>query len=112
MNEPTLNGDLVQGSLADNATASATKPAIGSQRIFACGVAADYSATVAAIKTVTLKLGTATKMIVRWNFANGPFVWSFPAMIHGDYNQAVSVELEASGTGGITGRATLFYFLD
>lgn len=111
-NESLLNGDVVQSGLADNATATASKAAIQAQRIFVCGVEADYSATVAAIKTITLKFGTVTKFIIRWPFSLGPFLWAFPAIPKSIPNEAASIELEASGTGGVTGRVAMFFFLN
>lgn len=104
LGEAVLNGDLVQSSAANNATATATKAATANARHFIGAIYADYSATVSAIKTVTLKFGTTAKFIWRWDFSAGPFVANLAWPVHSDYNEAASVELEASGTGGTTGR--------
>ena|SRR5207248_11725867 len=106
--ELILNGDVVQSAAADNAIATASKAATANARHFVSGIAADYSVAVALIKTVTLKLGGVAKLIYRWDFSKGPFLHNFPVPIHGDYNAAVSVELEASGTGGTTGRVAFW----
>ncbi len=108
--EPTLNGDAVQSGAVDNGLATATMTAVAGQRRFVSGVEADYSAAVAAVKTVTLKFGTTTKFIIRWDFSKGPCIFPFPAVQKGDYAQAASIELEASGTPGTTGRVTAFFF--
>lgn len=103
--ELLLNGKPVQGSAADNATATVTVGATPAVRHFVCGIYADYSAAVALLKTVTLKFGSATAFVWRWDFSKGPFLLNLALPFHGDYNEAVSVELEASGTGAVTGRA-------
>jgi hypothetical protein len=110
-NELLLNGDVFQSSATDNATATVTRAAVGGVRHFVGGLAADYSAAVSAIKTVTLTrvvAGSTVTLVYRWDFAKGPFLHNLPLVVHGDQNTAVSVALEASGTGGITGRATIF----
>ena len=110
-NELLLNGDAFQSTAADNATATVTRAAVGNVRHFIGGIAADYSAAVSAIKTITVTRvtnGTTVTLVYRWDFGKGPFLHNFPLMLHGDYNTAVSVALEASGTGGTTGRATIF----
>jgi hypothetical protein len=95
--EVLLNGRPVQGSIATNAVATATAAAILGVRHFVTGIDADYSPAVAAIKTVTLKFGTTVMFVWRWDFSKGPFIRNLPLPVHGDYNQAVSVELEAGG---------------
>lgn len=104
LTEAMLNGSLVQSSDVDNDVATATASAIAAQRHFVGGINADYSAAVAAIRTVTLKFGTTTIHVWRHDFTGGRFETSLPFAVHGDYNQAVSVELQASGSGGTTGR--------
>jgi hypothetical protein len=103
--ELLLNGRAVQSGAVDNATATATAVAVTGVRHFVSGIDADYiDATVTSYKTITLKFGTTTIFVWRWDFAKGPFIRNLPVPVHGDYNQAVSVELEASGVGGKTGR--------
>lgn len=41
---------------------------------------------------------------MRWDFANGPFYRSLPTVIPFERDQAIVVELEASGTAGTEGR--------
>lgn len=106
--EALLNGAAAQSNTADNATATVTLAAITGARHWIGSVEADYSAAVALIKTVTLKFGTTAVFIWRWDFSKGPFARGLGFAVHGDYGQAVSVELEASGTGGVTGRVGVF----
>jgi hypothetical protein len=101
-----LNGRPVQSGAVDNGLATATAAAIGNIRHFVCGIDADYSVTLGAgvLKTVTLKINGVAVFVWRWEFNKGPFMRNIAVPFHGDYNQPVSVELEASGTGGTTGR--------
>lgn len=103
-----LNGACVQSSAADNAIATATLSATSGSRHWIGSIEADYSAAVALIKTVTLKFGGVTQFVWRWDFSKGPFARGLGFAVHGDYNTAVTVELEASGTGGVTGRVGVF----
>lgn len=107
-----LRGKGTQSTAADNATATASVAAIAEQRHTVYGVHADYSAAVAAIKTVTVKHGSTTWAVFRWDFTAGMFIYNFPLPFRGALNEAVSVELEASGTGGTTGRCTIFTATD
>ena len=103
--EVLLNGDVREVS-ADNATATLTKAATAGQRTFVGGIEAHYSATVSAIKTITMTRtvnGAPVTKVYKWDFAKGPFVHNFPLLVHGDYNTAVTFDLEASGTGGTIG---------
>lgn len=102
--ELLLNSRPFQGATADNATASASVAATLGVRHFLMAIEADYSAAVALVKTITVKVNAVVVFVYRWDFSKGPFSRALPVPIHGDYNQAVSVELEASGTGGTTGR--------
>jgi hypothetical protein len=102
--EMILNGAAVQSATADNAIATVTLAATQGVRHFIAGIDADYSVAVALIKTITLKFGATTVFVWRWDFSKGPFQRNFPVAVHGDYNQAVTVELEAAGNGGQTGR--------
>lgn len=105
-----LAGNVAASTDADNATATATVAATEGARHFALGVSADFSAAVSAIKTITIKRGSTTLLVVRWDFANGPAILPLPGLLHGDHNEAISAELAASGSGGTTGRVYLFYF--
>ena|SRR3990172_7738720 len=108
-----LAGYVTAGNLADNALSTATKAATGNQRHFILGCIADYSAAVALIKTVEFKAGGVTLgAAIRWDFSNGPLILALPGVIHGGDGQAVSVELQASGTAGITGRVQLYTFTE
>jgi hypothetical protein len=107
--EIVANTDVQASSDVDNATATATVAAVDGVRHRHLGVITDYSAAVSAIKTITWKVGSTTKAILRWDFAKGPFVGPVPGVVRGGVNEAISVELAASGTGGITGRVYLFY---
>lgn len=105
-----LGGRVVESSDVDNALATATVAAVGGIRHFIYGFSADYSTVQAAgIKLIQFKFGTVVVLNVRWNAAlESPFMRKLPIVIHGDYNQAVSAELQASGTGGQLGRVKLF----
>jgi hypothetical protein len=109
---PLLRGRVTQSTGANNATATATATAVGDQRHLILGVEAHYGAAVAAIKTVTVKSGTATLQTFRWDFTNGPFFFSFPVALRGEVGAAVSVELEASGSGGVSGYASIYTATD
>lgn len=102
--ELLLNARPVQGATADNATATVSVAAVGSVRHFILGIEADYNTRPAAIKTVTVKVNGVAVHVYRWDFSNGQFARNLPAPWHGDYNQAVSVELEAGGVAGSIGR--------
>ncbi len=103
-----IAGDATQSSAVNNATATATIPATQGVQQRVLGVSADYSATVSAYKTITI---TAKKTIIfRWDFTNGPFLFALPVALPGEINTAITVALEASGTGGTTGRVTAYHF--
>ena len=59
----------------------------------------NYVDTTAIVLTT---LGAAA----RWDFSNGPYYRALPAVLPSDLDQAYAIELEASGTGGTTGRVT------
>lgn len=101
-------GTATQSAAVDDATATATIAATPGviQRVL--GISADYSATVSAIKTITV-VGKVT-VVFRWDFTNGPFHVALPGPIPGTMNTAVTVALEASGAGGTTGRVTAYHF--
>ena len=103
-----LRGRVVQSAAADNATATGTVAAIENVTHLILGVEAHYDAVVAAIKTVTVKHGSTTFQTFRWDFNNGGFAFSFPVALKADPNEAVRVDLEASGTGGINGYASIY----
>ena len=109
-----LNG-LVEKASADNAIATATAPAMTSQRNFALGVLASYDAAVALYKTITITYntasGTTVTLVFDHDFTNGEFAFAFPVAVRGFENTLVSAALEASGTGGINGKVFLFYFV-
>jgi hypothetical protein len=113
MNGPTpyLNARvLAESSAVDNNVATATAAAVVGVRHFMTGVIVSFSAApAAAYKTITVKLGTTAVANFAFDPLKAPLVIiPFPSPIHGDYNQAVSAVLSASGTGGVTGTVTLF----
>lgn len=105
-----LNGKVVESPGADNALATATVGAVSAARTFLTGIKADYSAAPAAgFKVIQIKFGTVVQFNIIWNpLLSMPLWFAFPGHIHGDYNQAVSAELAASGTGTVLGRIALF----
>lgn len=107
---PLISGQVVQSAAVDNATATATVAATLAVRHIALGLHADYSAAPAAgFKTITLKKGSSTIVIFRHDFTQGAFVMPLPVGLGGDSNQAISAELQASGTAAVTGRVALFF---
>lgn len=104
--------DVVQSAAADNATATATVVAPKGSRVAITGLMAHYSADVDAHKIVTVKFGTTSKMVIDWDFVNGPLFLSFPSPVNNqEVGENVSAELAASGAGGTTGQVALFYVL-
>ena len=103
-----LRGKATQSSAALNDTATATVSAIEAQVHLTFGVVAEYDAVVASIKTITVKHGSTTWQVFRWDFNNGSFAFTFPVALKSDQNEAVSVELEASGDGSINGYSTIY----
>lgn len=106
-----LNGRVVQ-AVADNGLATVTLAAVQAVRHFVCGIVVSWSAApTAAYKTLQLKFGVA--LIADFTFdplKDSLFRIPFPVDVHGDYNQAVSVELSASGTGGVIGQLKVFTY--
>ena len=49
---------------------------------------------------------TTIETITRWDFGKGPMFLTLPVIYGSKFDQALSLELEASGTGGTTGRVT------
>ena len=60
--------------------------------------------------TASIAPATALGAPFRWDFTAGPLYLSLPGALASDEAGSVSVELEASGTGGTTGRVQLFGF--
>lgn len=110
-------GTVAVSSDADNATATATATphtnAGAKGRILATGFRADFSAAVTAIKAVTITFtdvnGTAQTEVYRWDFALGPAIVAFPGLLVGQPGVAIVATLAASGTGGTTGRISLYF---
>ena len=105
---PLLRGTATQSSAGLNATATATVSAIEAQVHLVLGIYADYDGVVASIKTITVKHGSATWQVFRWDFNNGSFAFAFPVALKSEQNEAVSVELEASGDAAINGYSTIY----
>lgn len=107
-----LNGKPTESSGADNALATATVGAVLACRTFITGIKAGYSAAPAAgFKIIQIKFGTTVVLNLEWDPTKSAPLWfGFPGHVHGDYNQAVSAELAASGTGGVLGRVALFTY--
>lgn len=112
-------GTVAVSTDTDNATATATatphtSTTSGAQGvILATGVRADFSAAVTAVKAITITFtdvnGVAQTEVYRWDFSLGPFVVSFPGILTGLKGTAVVATLAASGTGGTTGRVSLYF---
>jgi hypothetical protein len=100
------NGRFVESTDVDNGLATATVAAIGSVRHFLAWIEADYSAApAAAFKLIQVKLGTTVIKNIRWNAAlEMPLRVPLPLWPHSGLGEQLSVELAASGTGGVTGR--------
>lgn len=105
-----LNGRATESAGADNALATATMGAVSAARHFLTGIKAGYSAAPAAgFKIIQIKFGTVVQFNIEWDPTKEMPLWfGFPGQVHGDYNQAVSAELAASGTATVLGRVALF----
>ena len=97
---------VAESSDADNALATVTLAAVVGIRHNLYWITADYSAApTAAFKLIQVKYGTTVVKNIRWNAAlHMPLLIPLPVPPHGETGQQVSVELAASGTGGVTGR--------
>lgn len=97
------SSDKLDTDTQDNALATATiaAPGTGSSANYVTSVAGGFDAAVAG-KTLILKDGTTEKL--RWVVHNS-FAKSFPNPIQ--IEGAANLELEASGTGGQSGTATI-----
>lgn len=108
---PLIAGQVKQGAESTaNTIATASVPATKAVRHIALGVAASYSAAPApTTKTITIKRGTTTILVLRHDFTgNAEFLTPLPVGVPADFNEALSVDLEAGGAG-ITGRVALFF---
>jgi hypothetical protein len=109
---PTASAGVLAEDATSNGMASASIAGVVGARHFMTGVIVSWTAApTAAYKTLTVKFGSTTVAIFRFDpLKHGLVKIPFEPPIHGDYGQEVSVELSASGTGGVSGRATLFGF--
>ncbi len=103
-----LRGSPTQSAAADNATSTATVSATPATQHLVFGIEAHFDIAVTAIKDITLKHGSTTWQVFRWDFTNGPFAFAFPVALKAGTNEAVTAELQASGTGGTNGYVTLY----
>lgn len=103
---------------ADNATATATATpstgATGAQgQLLLTGVMASYSATVSAVKVITVAWtdpnGTSKSLPLSWDFSAGPAVIPLPGVFTCRSGTVATATLAASGTGGTTGLIALSY---
>lgn len=62
--------------------------------------------------TASIAPSTTIGAPIRWDFTNGPLIMALPGILRSAESEGISAELEASGTGGTTGRVQLFYFSD
>jgi hypothetical protein len=105
---PLLRGSATQSAAADNATATATKAATAAVKRLILGVEAQYDIGVAAIRTLTLNVAGSEVKNWEWDFTNGPFLFMFPVALKTEINEAVTLVLEASGSGGTSGDCTVW----
>ncbi len=103
-----LRGAVTQSGAADDALATATVAAVDGVTHLVFGVEAHYDAAVTAIRDITIKHTSTNWQVIRWDFSNGAFSFSFPIAFSGDPNEAVSATLEASGNGGDKGYVAIF----
>lgn len=113
-----LAGQEATATPADNATATATcTPHVNGGRegrIVLFGCFAFYSASVAALKdiTVTYRRPGATNdstFTFRHDFTLGPLNLPFPGAITCERGTAPTIALAPSGTPGTSGNVTAFY---
>ena len=88
---------------ADNAAATATKAAVAAQRHYITSVAGGFDA---AVSGATLILKSGSTELGRWNVYD-TFALVFPSPIEVAAGTVANLVLEASGTAGITGAATM-----
>lgn len=106
------NGLAVDATPADNATATATLPATTTGlRYIVTGVDVSYSAAVALVRTITVTYtdprGTAQTFTISRDFTyGGQYIPLGPLSTR--QGTGVTVDLQASGTGGITGSVVLY----
>ncbi len=105
-----IAGTPTQSAAADNAVATATVAAIAGMTHYILGVSADFDIAVSAIVTITILQGSTALVVYEWDFTNGAFHFAFPTTMKGVVGGAVSATLAASGTGGTSGRITLYTF--
>jgi hypothetical protein len=112
-----LAGQVAQAT-ADNATATATAtPHTGDHghkgRLTLLGFSADYTATVAAINTITIGYtdndDAARTLVYSWDFTAGGVTMAFPGPIACKPGTVATAALTDSGTGGVSGSVKLHY---
>jgi hypothetical protein len=92
--------DVFATGTANNATATATLAAAGAgARIHLTHVSAGFTAAAAG-KLLTIKLGTTAIMVVP---VHNAIAITFDPPLQGNAAEAVSAEIAASGTGGVSG---------
>lgn len=118
MQRVLYNGRMVQDTARNNATSTATVPTPGTtftnqSRVIILGVAGQYSAAVATVQNLTLSYidpnGTSRTITFPSTYSAASVTFALPAPISTQVGSLPSVVLDASGTGGVTGQATLYY---
>lgn len=109
---PLLRGSATQSAAVDNNTSTATVAATAGVKRLILGVEAQFDIAVTAIVTLTLNIAGSEVKNWKWDFTNGPFILMFPVALKTDVNEAVTLVLGASGTGGRSGDCTVWMASD
>ncbi len=102
------SGTAVQSAAADNAIATATVPAITGMTQRLIGIWADYDVAENSIRSITVT-GDVT-LVFLWDFTDGSANIALPGPIRSALGGAITVALQASGTGSTSGRVIAFHF--
>ena len=112
---------LAVAALPDTPSASASmgyvtvltasgQPFVGGTDALQGGTGGNPSADTNYTSTATIAPATEIIPPLRWDFSNGPCYLPLPGSLKSDLGGSVSAELDASGTGGTTGRVILMGF--
>jgi len=109
---PLLRGTATQSTAADNAASTATVAATAGVKRLIFGVEGQFDIAVTSLVTLTLNVAGSEVKNWIWDYTNGPFIFMFPVALKTNVNEAVTLVLGASGTGGTSGDCTVWVASD
>ena len=109
---PLLRGTATQSTAVDNGASTATVAATAGVKRLIFGVEAQFTIKVSAIVTLTLNVAGSEVKNWKWDYTNGPLIFMFPVALKTNINEAVTLVLGASGTGGTLGDCTVWVATD